>query len=152
MCNSRPSCSSSMNHRSHPRSRLWPSRSPSLCMPWTLNATQGDAVLVIGCGTIGGLSSLLLSKLPQGKLLFADTNAERAALVARICGGAAVGLDKAAIDAALNGERLRYAIDATGNVHALRWPRLLAGGAVWQPWASTAASWISTRTSWWNGK
>ncbi|MBO9197827.1 alcohol dehydrogenase catalytic domain-containing protein [Rhizobium sp. 16-449-1b] len=94
-----------------------------------LNAAQGEAVLVIGCGTIGGLSGLLLSRLHKGRLLFADTNAERAALVARICGGTAVALDKAAIDAALSGERLRYAIDATGNVHAIAAGLdLLAGG------------------------
>lgn len=97
-----------------------------------LNAAQGEAVLVIGCGTIGGLSGLLLSRFHKGKLLFADTNAERAALVARICGGTAVGLDKAAIDAALNGERLRYAIDATGNIHAIAagLDLLVGGGAL----------------------
>jgi len=94
-----------------------------------LNATPGEPVLVIGCGTIGGLSGLLLSRLHKGKLLFADTNAERAALVARICNGTAVALDKAAIDAALHGERLRYAIDATGNIHAIAAGLdLLAGG------------------------
>jgi len=94
-----------------------------------LNAVQNEAVLVIGCGTIGGLSGLLLSKLHKGELLFADTNAERASLVARICGGTAVALDKAAIDAALNGEHLRYAIDATGNIHAIAAGLdLLAGG------------------------
>ncbi|MFS2150243.1 alcohol dehydrogenase catalytic domain-containing protein [Rhizobium sp. Rhizsp42] len=94
-----------------------------------LNPRQNEPVLVIGCGTIGGLSGLLLSRLHRGKLLFADTNAERAALVARICGGTAVALDKAAIDTALNGERLRYAIDATGNVHAIAAGLdLLAGG------------------------
>lgn len=84
-----------------------------------LNAPAGEAVLVIGAGTIGGLCGLLLSHLHDGKLLFADMNAERATMVADACKGAVTALDKAEIRKALNDGRLRFAIDATGNVAAI---------------------------------
>lgn len=94
-----------------------------------LNAPAGEAVLVIGCGTIGGLSGLLLSRLHKGQLLFSDINTRRADTVARICGGTALTLDKVAIEAALDGGRLRYALDATGHTGAIaKGLDLLAGG------------------------
>lgn len=84
-----------------------------------LNVPKGEPVILIGCGTIGGLCGLLLSHLHDGKLLFADRNANRAELVARICGGATVSLDKTAARDALGGTRLRYAVDATGSTAAI---------------------------------
>jgi len=84
-----------------------------------LSPRVGEGVIVIGCGTIGGLCGLLLSRLHDGKLLFADTNLDRANMVARICGGAAVPLDKVKTRERLDGARLRYAIDATGSTKAI---------------------------------
>ncbi|MBB3319616.1 MULTISPECIES: zinc-binding dehydrogenase [unclassified Rhizobium] len=84
-----------------------------------LSPRVGEAVIVIGCGSIGGLCGLLLSRLHDGKLLFADMNVDRANMVARICGGAAVPLDKVKTRDGLDGASLRYAIDATGNTKAI---------------------------------
>lgn len=89
----------------------------------------GEPVLVVGCGPIGGLAALLLSRLHDGKLLVCDLNEERAALVAEVAGATAVGLDADAIAAALDGRPLRHALDATGSVAALRAVLdMLAGG------------------------
>lgn len=92
----------------------------------------GEPVLVIGCGTIGGLSALLLSRLHAGPLLLADLNADKAALVAEVTGGAVVALDRAAIEKALSGGRVRYALDATGSIQAIARALdiLSAGGAL----------------------
>lgn len=89
----------------------------------------GEPILVMGCGPIGGLAALLLSRLHDGKLLVCDLNEERAALVARITGATVVGLDADAIAAALGGRPLRYALDASGSIAALRAViDMLAGG------------------------
>jgi len=89
----------------------------------------GEPVLVVGCGTIGGLCAVLLSRLHQGPILLAERNGERARLVAEATGGRVVELSGASIGAALGGARLRYAIDATGSVAALAQTiGLMAGG------------------------
>ncbi|RVN35937.1 zinc-dependent alcohol dehydrogenase, partial [Sinorhizobium meliloti] len=89
----------------------------------------GEPVLVIGCGTIGGLSALLLSRLHDGPLLLGDLNADKAALVAEVTGGAVVALDRAVVEAALSGGRVRYALDATGSIQAIaRALDILSGG------------------------
>ncbi|RVQ15618.1 zinc-dependent alcohol dehydrogenase, partial [Sinorhizobium meliloti] len=89
----------------------------------------GEPVLVIGCGTIGGLSALLLSRLHDGPLLLGDLNADKAALVAEVTGGAVVALDRAVVEAALSGGRVRYALDATGSIQAIaRALDVLSGG------------------------
>ena len=89
----------------------------------------GEPILVIGCGTIGGLSALLLSKLHDGPLLLADLNADMLALVEGVTGGRRADLDKASIEALLGDRRLRYALDATGSVQAIRAGLdLLSGG------------------------
>lgn len=94
-----------------------------------LAVPRGEPVLVIGCGTIGGLSALILSRLHDGPVLLADLNAERARRVSDVTGGKIVTLDKAVIDAALSGGRLRYALDATGSIQAIaRTVDLLSGG------------------------
>jgi len=74
----------------------------------------GDPVLVLGCGPIGGLAALVLSRSHDGPLLLADRNAERAALVARVTGGRVVALDEALDPKPLG------AIEATGSVAALQ--------------------------------
>lgn len=94
-----------------------------------LNAPVGEPVLIIGCGTIGGLAALLLSRLHDGPLLVADMKASRATMVAKACDGIVVELDSGKIDGALAGRRLRYALDATGSVSAISHGlSLLAGG------------------------
>ncbi len=84
-----------------------------------LRPPSGEPVLLIGCGTIGGLCGLLLSHLHDGKLLFCDLNPDRAEMVAGICGGSAIDLDRTQAKAALGGRRLRYAVDATGSTTAI---------------------------------
>ena len=78
-----------------------------------LNPKPGDPVLVLGCGPIGGLAALVLSRRHDGPLLLADRNAERAALVARVTGGTVV--DLSAMET-----RPLGAIEATGSVAALK--------------------------------
>ncbi|WP_275791231.1 zinc-dependent alcohol dehydrogenase [Pararhizobium gei] len=80
----------------------------------------GEPVLVIGCGPIGGLAALLLSRLHDGPILVCDRNLERAGLVARVTGAVKVALDAEAIREALSGRPLRYALDATGHIDVLR--------------------------------
>lgn len=94
-----------------------------------LAVPRGEPVLVVGCGTIGGLGALLLSRLHDGPLLLADLNAAKAMLVSDVTGGTVVSLDKSGIDAALSGGRLRYALDATGSTRAISQAiDLIAGG------------------------
>lgn len=95
-----------------------------------LNAPPGEPVLVIGCGTIGGLSGLLLSRLHDGDLMFSDLKADRAQMVAEICGGTAIDMAvPTEVAAHLNGRRLRYALDATGSIKAIgNAVDLLSGG------------------------
>ncbi len=81
---------------------------------------SGEAVLVVGCGPIGGLAALLLSRLHDGPVLVCDRNDQRANLVSSVTGATAVPLDKAAIEAAINGQPIRHAIDATGNINVLK--------------------------------
>lgn len=84
-----------------------------------LAPTPGAAVLVAGCGPIGGLVALLLSRRHDGPILVADRHAGRAALVAEVTGAKIVTLDAASISAALDGGRLLAAVDATGQIPVL---------------------------------
>lgn len=94
-----------------------------------LRVPAGEPVLLVGCGTIGGLSGLLLSKLHDGQLLFSDLKAERARMVAEICGGTVTSLTAEDVAAKLGGARLRYALDATGSTKAIGQAlELLSGG------------------------
>lgn len=94
-----------------------------------LRLPEKEPVLVVGCGTIGGLCALLLSRLHDGPLLVSDLNMERAELVRSVTGARPVPLDAGAIEAALPGQRLRFAIDATGSVQAITAAlQLLSGG------------------------
>jgi (R,R)-butanediol dehydrogenase/meso-butanediol dehydrogenase/diacetyl reductase len=81
---------------------------------------DGAAVLVLGCGTIGGLCALALAHGHSGPLLLADRNDDRARMVASVTGGQVVELTPDAIAAANQGRPLRFAIDATGSIAALR--------------------------------
>lgn len=94
-----------------------------------LRVPSGEPVLLVGCGTIGGLSGLLLSRLHDGDLLFADRKAARARMVAGTCGGTAVDMAPAEMAERLQGRRLRYALDATGSIAAIGQAiELLSGG------------------------
>lgn len=97
-----------------------------------LAARPGEPVLVVGCGTIGGLAALLLSRLHDAPILLADLNAARAAKVAHLVRGQVVTLDRPALAVALGGRRLRYALDATGSIVAIRaaFDLLSGGGAL----------------------
>lgn len=92
-------------------------------------APQGEPVLVVGCGPIGGLAALLLSRLHEGPLLVADRNMARARLVADVTGAVVVELDTMSIQSALGDRPLRHALDATGNIAVLKAALdLLSGG------------------------
>ena len=80
----------------------------------------GRPALVVGCGTIGGLAALLLSRLHDGPILVADRNAARVALVARVAGAIAVELDPTSLKAAAGGRAILHAVEATGSTAALR--------------------------------
>ena len=89
----------------------------------------GTPILVVGCGPIGGLAALLISRLHDGPLLVADRNTERAKLVSEVTGAAVVNVESSSIVAALGGKVLRHALDATGNISVLeRVLGLIAGG------------------------
>ncbi|KQY15109.1 dehydrogenase [Rhizobium sp. Root73] len=88
----------------------------------------GEPVLVIGCGPIGGLAALLLSRLHDGPILVCDRNADRAELVARVAAAASVTLDTESLHDALSGRVIRYALDATGHIDVLRQVIALLGG------------------------
>lgn len=94
-----------------------------------LRLPDGEPVLVVGCGTIGGLCALLLSRQGGGPVLVCDSNEGRARRVAKLASGTAVTLDAAMLGRALGGGRLRHAIDATGSAKAIAATLdLLAGG------------------------
>lgn len=88
----------------------------------------GEPVLVIGCGPIGGLAALLLSRLHEGPVLVCDSNPDRAGLVAQVTGASSVALDAGSLDSALKGRVLRYALDATGHIDVLMRAIALLGG------------------------
>ena len=85
-----------------------------------LRPVPGRPVLVVGCGTIGGLVALLLAGRHDGAVLVSDRNAARAACVARCVGGVVVELTKASILAASRGSALLHAVEATGSTAALK--------------------------------
>ncbi|MCF3640278.1 alcohol dehydrogenase catalytic domain-containing protein [Rhizobium sp. TRM95111] len=88
-----------------------------------------EPVLVIGCGPIGGLAAVLLSRSHDGPVLVCDSNTARAGLIAAVTGAVHVTLEPGSIAEALGGAPVRYAIDATGNVGILSTILgLLAGG------------------------
>jgi (R,R)-butanediol dehydrogenase/meso-butanediol dehydrogenase/diacetyl reductase len=83
-----------------------------------LPKTSGS-VLVVGCGTIGGLAALLLSRTFAGTVLVADRNRARSARVARVTGARIVDLDREAVAVATANSPLLAAVEATGSVAAL---------------------------------
>lgn len=89
----------------------------------------GEPVLVIGCGPIGGLAALLLSRLHDGPVLVCDRNMDRARLVAEVTGALGVTLDPTSLGKVLSGRVLRYVLDATGQIDVLMQAiALMSGG------------------------
>ena len=82
-----------------------------------LPKTAGS-VLVVGCGTIGGLAALLLSRIFPGAVLVADRNKARCERVARVTGARIVDLDRGATAATAHSPLLA-AVEATGSIAAL---------------------------------
>jgi (R,R)-butanediol dehydrogenase/meso-butanediol dehydrogenase/diacetyl reductase len=76
-------------------------------------------ILVLGCGTIGGLAALLLSRTFPSTVLVADRNQARCARVARVTGATIVDLDRDVIAAATANAPLLAAVEATGSIAAL---------------------------------
>ncbi len=84
-----------------------------------LRPDPGAPVLVAGCGPIGGFVALLLAEAGH-PVLVADRNAARRSRVASVAGATETNLDRESVTAALHGGRLRFAVDATGNIAAIR--------------------------------
>ncbi|RWN92500.1 MAG: dehydrogenase [Mesorhizobium sp.] len=82
-----------------------------------LPKTAGS-VLVVGCGPIGGLAALLLSRTFAGTVLVADRNQARCARVAQVTGATIVDLNRDAIAAATANAPLVAAVEATGSIAA----------------------------------
>jgi (R,R)-butanediol dehydrogenase/meso-butanediol dehydrogenase/diacetyl reductase len=91
-----------------------------------LRVPAWEPVLVAGCGPIGGLAALLLSRRHDGPILLAERNAARLRQVAEVSGGAAIDLDAAFA------APVRYAVEATGQVGVLSTllERLAGGGRI----------------------
>ncbi|MER9969236.1 zinc-binding dehydrogenase [Mesorhizobium sp. M0060] len=79
---------------------------------------KASSVLVVGCGTIGSLAALLLSRTFPGTVLVTDRNQGRCARVAQVTGAKIVDLNRAAIAAATANAPLLAAIEATGSIAA----------------------------------
>jgi (R,R)-butanediol dehydrogenase/meso-butanediol dehydrogenase/diacetyl reductase len=95
-----------------------------------LDPAKDEPVLVAGAGPVGGLVCLLLDHLGFGPVLFAERQAERRALVARVTRAKAVELEAASIAAAAGDRPVRFAVEATGAGAVLdRLIGLVGGGA-----------------------
>lgn len=80
-----------------------------------LDVPAGEPVLVAGCGPIGGLAALLLSRRHDGPILLADRNAARLAQVEAVTGERTVDLG----DSETFATPVRFAIEATGQIGVL---------------------------------
>lgn len=81
---------------------------------------SGAAVLIVGCGAIGGLCALILARRHSGTILLCDNNANKAKAVAEVSNGKVVDLTVQSISAANDGRPIRAVLDATGSVAVLR--------------------------------
>lgn len=84
-----------------------------------LAALPGVAVLVAGCGMIGALTALLLSRQDNRQVLIADRNGERVARVCAVTGARPVTLDAASASLATAGQGIACAVEATGSAAVL---------------------------------
>lgn len=79
-----------------------------------LRCGPGSAVLIVGCGPIGGLAALALAALGHTDIRVVDRNPRRLARVCESTGARPVSLETAAA-----GGDVRFAIEATGSTAAL---------------------------------
>ena len=79
-----------------------------------LAPVQGETILVTGCGMIGALVALVLSRKGAVSVRVADRNLARAELVAEVTGAVAVGVDQPGL-AGISG-----LVEATGSSPLLR--------------------------------
>ena len=79
-----------------------------------LKADPDAAVLIAGCGPIGGLAALVLSAMGHGDIRVADRNDRRRERVCAVTGARPVNLDAVA-----SGDGIRFAVEATGSTAAL---------------------------------
>lgn len=86
-----------------------------------LGLGSNERILIAGCGPIGGLAALVLSELGHEDVHVADLNAKRLARVCEVTGAKPASLEN------LAGNAIAAAIEATGNIQALR--AVLAGVA-----------------------
>ena len=75
----------------------------------------GEPVLIAGCGPIGGLAALMLSRRHDGPVLVAERNAARRDRVVAVTGACPTDIEPAAIAGKLAGAPLLNALDATGS-------------------------------------
>ena len=80
-----------------------------------LRLASDEHILIAGCGPIGGLAALVLSQLGYSDIRTADRNARRLARVCAVTGARPVTLEPTSA-----GGGITAAIEATGNVAALR--------------------------------
>lgn len=97
-----------------------------------LDPAPGAPILIVGGGTIGGLTALLLAEAGCGPLLLAERNTARAALLAEVVGTVSVPLVAEAVRAACGGAAPRFCLDATGSLDVLRFLMMTtaAGGRI----------------------
>lgn len=80
-----------------------------------LRADSGAAVLIAGCGPIGGLAALVLAESGHRDIRIADRNERRLARVAEATGAQQMSLVPGA-----DASRVSHAIEATGNITVLQ--------------------------------
>lgn len=80
-----------------------------------LRPEPGAAVLIAGCGPIGGLAALALSATGHRDIRIADRNERRLARVSEVTGTTPTSLESSAA-----GADIRLAIEATGSIAALK--------------------------------
>ena len=74
---------------------------------------HGETVVVTGCGMIGALAALVLSRRKLGPVLVADRNRQRAELVSGVTGAGITGLDAAGLSGVAG------VVEATGSTAVL---------------------------------
>ncbi|SEP62097.1 (R,R)-butanediol dehydrogenase / meso-butanediol dehydrogenase / diacetyl reductase [Faunimonas pinastri] len=85
-----------------------------------LDPARGQPILIVGGGTIGGLTALLLTELGFGPVLLAERNEARAKLLADVAGAEIVPFERDALAERCGEAVPRFAVEATGSLDVLR--------------------------------